>query len=201
MRRVGNGSGTWTFRTFHGPAAGGNRSTGREIAALSGPVTYKGTAAGQYSFFQPLGGGHSHYGEFTANATLTANFTLTGAQGDETVSGTLDGFKTLVGEARTPVDRSDWVVTLGSKSIVGGIIPSAGANATTWLTDDNPTAAPAAGTWEAAFYSNLPAAKRGGTTTPAVNEEDATPTGIAGTFEAEYHNVGKMVGAFGAHKE
>jgi len=201
-----NSAGTWTFRTFHGPAANGNRSTVTEIARLSGTVTYKGTAAGQYSFFQPLGGGHSHYGEFTANATLTANFTETGNSlgGDETVSGTIDGFKTLVGESQIPVERSDWVVTLRQRNIAAnGRVPSGETdanNAVTWLTDDNPTAAPAAGTWEAAFYSNLPTAKRGGGTS-GVDAEDATPTGIAGTFEAEYHNVGKMVGAFGAHCE
>ncbi|MCY4348975.1 MAG: hypothetical protein OXC25_03895, partial [Thiotrichales bacterium] len=155
-----NSAGTWTFRTFHGPAANGNRSTADEVARLSGTVTYKGPAVGQYSFFQPLGGGHSHYGEFTANATLTANFTDSGdgsgAQ-EETVSGTIDGFKTLVGESRTPVDRSDWVLTLRQRNIASGIIPPTGADSTsavTWLTNDNPTAAPAAGTWEAAFYSN-----------------------------------------------
>ncbi len=201
-----NSAGTWTFHTFHGPAEGGtdgNRSTAAEIIRLSGTATYKGTAAGQYSFFQPLGGGHSHYGEFTANATLTANFTETGdgsgAQ-EETVSGTIDGFTTYDGD-RTPESRSDWVVTLRQRNISGGVIPATGgSNTVTWLTDDNPTAAPPAGTWEAAFYSNLPAAQRGGAS-PGEDAEDATPTGIAGTFEAEYHNVGEMVGAFGAHKQ
>ena len=30
---------------------------------------------------------------------------------------------------------------------------------------------------------------------------EAVPTGIAGTFEAKYHNVGRIIGAFGAHKQ
>ena len=202
-----NSPGAWEFRTFHGPATGGNRSTADEIARLSGTATYEGPAVGQYSFFQPLGGGHSHYGTFAATATLTADFTLTGdgsgAQ-EETVSGAINEFTTYDGESGNPTDRSGWIVTLRQRNIASGIIPPSGVdstNAVTWLTEDNPTAAPVAGTWEAAFYSNLPPTRRGGTDTGETNQEDATPTGIAGTFEAEYHNVGKMVGAFGAHCE
>jgi len=192
-----NTAGAWQFRTFHGPSAeGGNRSTAQEIARLSGTATYTGVAAGYYSFFHPLDSG-SDYGPFTARATLTANFTTTGdgsGAEEETVTGTIDQF-----QGRE--SRLDWIVTLKQRDIAGGVIPSAGANAVSWKIKDEAVSAPDAGTWEAAFYSNLPAAKRGGTTTPAEDEEDATPTGIAGTFEAEYHSVGKMIGAFGAHKE
>jgi len=197
-----NTDGTWQFRTFHGPsAAGGNRSTAQEIARLSGTATYTGVAAGYYSFFHPLDSG-SDYGPFTARATLTANFTTTGdgsGAEEETVTGTIDQF-----QGRE--SRLDWIVTLKQRDIAGGVIPVAtsGEDATagvSWKIKDEAVSAPDAGTWEAAFYSNLPAAKRGGTTTPAEDEEDATPTGIAGTFEAEYHSVGKMIGAFGAHKE
>ena len=46
------------------------------------------------------------------------------------------------------------------------------------------------GKWEAQFYSNLPAAESTG----------VVPYGIAGTFEADYGTVARMIGAFGAHK-
>ncbi len=205
-----NSAGTWTFHTFHGPATGGNRSTEAEIARLSGPATYKGVAAGYYSFFQPLDSS-SDYGEFTATATLRANFTETGGSlgGDETVSGTIDNFRTINGNRE---GRPDWIVTLKQTTITGSRVGTVGGGAggagvealragapVSWKIEGEAVSAPDAGEWEAAFYSNLPAAKRGGT--GAVNQEDATPAGIAGTFEAEYHNVGKMVGAFGAHKE
>jgi len=197
-----NTAGTWQFRTFHGPsAAGDNRSPAAGIARLSGTASYTGVAAGYYSFFHPLDSG-SDYGPFTARATLTANFTTTGdgsGAEEETVTGTIDQF-----QGRE--SRLDWIVTLKQRDIAGGVIPVAtsGEDATagvSWKIKDEAVSAPDAGTWEAAFYSNLPAAKRGGTTTPAEDTEDATPTGIAGTFEAEYHSVGKMIGAFGAHKE
>ena len=191
--RQDNSDGSWTYRTFHGPAGtAGNRSTAAEIAQLSGTATYQGRAVGQYSFYEPLGS-NSEYGEFTARATLTANFTAVEASGDETVHGTIDQF----------VGHPDWTLTLKQRDIVNGVIPVGTAgdavNAVSWSIEDEALAAPDSGTWEAAFYSNLPADKRGGT--DAVDAEDAVPTGIAGTFEAEYHHVGRIIGAFGAHKE
>ncbi len=189
-------AGTWAFRTFHGPAAA--RSSATDIARLSGPATYEGTAAGFYSFFQPLDTS-SDYGEFTAKATLRANFTLTGTQSDETVTGTISDFTTRNGNR---VGRPDWVVTLKQAPISGTTVTAARSSTAnqgpvSWKIKDESVSAPDAGTWEAAFYSNLPNPQRGTTVDP----EDATPTGIAGTFEAEYHTAGKMVGAFGAHKQ
>ena len=67
-----------------------------------------------------------------------------------------------------------------------------------WRIDGEADAALDTGSWEAAFYSDLPSADRQRTST---DEEDAVPTGMAGTFEAAYHNVGRIIGAFGAHKQ
>ena len=61
-------------------------------------------------------------------------------------------------------------------------------NGVSWQIDGEAVAALDSGTWEAAFYSDLPVDERDGT----------VPTGMAGTFEAEYHNVERIIGAFGA---
>ena len=189
--RQDNSDGSWTYLTFHGPsAAAGNRSTADQISQLSGTATYVGPAVGQYSFYEPLGS-NSEYGEFTARATLRANFTAAGVLGtpDETVSGTIDQFD----------GHPDWTLTLKQKNIANGVIPTvANETAVSWSIENEATAAPDSGTWEAAFYSNLPADQRGGTGSP---DEDAVPTGMAGTFEASYHHVGRIIGAFGAHKQ
>ena len=190
--RQANSDGSWTFRTFHGPTTDstdtptGNRSTGPEISQLSGTATYVGPAVGQYSFYQPLTA-QSEYGEFSATATLRANFD------NDMVDGTIDQFD----------KHDDWTLTLNHRTISAGIVPPTAAtgddheNAVSWQIDGEAVAAPDSGTWEAAFYSNLPASQR----TTTTEDEDAVPTGMAGTFEAQYHNIGTIVGAFGAHKQ
>ena len=179
---------TWMFRTFHGPAgteAMGNRSTFAEISQLTGSATYQGIAVGQFAYYQPFGGGLSAGGDFNARATLAATF---GAS--PTVRGTIDQFD----------NYPDWTLTLKQ----GAIVDSAGAattgvaeNGVSWQIEGEAVAAPDAGSWEAAFYSNLPSEQR---TSPTA-DEDAVPTGIAGTFEAAYRDTGRMIGAFGAHKQ
>ena len=196
--RQSNSDGSWTFQTFHGPTMGdanGNRSTAAEISQLSGTATYTGTAVGQFSFYQP-NTAQSDYGEFSAAARLTADFGTRG-NADGTVFGTIDDFTAL----RTGQSYSDWSLTLRSGAITGsGNDPAAAGNDTegvSWSIEGEANAAPNAGSWEAAFYSNLPDDQR----TTVDRNEDAVPTGIAGTFEAEYFHVGKMIGAFGAHKQ
>ena len=98
-----------------------------------------------------------------------------------TVHGTIDQF----------ADHPDWTLTLKQGTIANGAIPTGTADAVSWQIEDEAVAAPDSGTWEAAFYSDLPADQRGGT----------VPNGMAGTFEAEYHHVGRIIGAFGAHKQ
>ena len=177
--RQANSTGDWTFRTFHGPSEsgdGGNRSTVNEIDDLSGTATYRGPAVGQFSFYQPLTA-QSDYGEFSAMATLRADFD------DDMVDGTIDQFD----------QHPDWTLTLKHAPISAGgdATIASGTNGVSWQIDGEAVAAPDSGTWEAAFYSDLPADERDGT----------VPTGMAGTFEAAYHNVGRIIGAFGARKQ
>ena len=47
--------------------------------------------------------------------------------------------------------------------------------------------------WEAKFYSNIDPLELGD------DADSVRPYGIAGAFTAAYTDVGKMVGAFGAH--
>ena len=182
-----NETGAWTFRTFHGPM-GGNRSTAQQVNHLGGTATYRGPAVGQYSFYQPLTA-QSDYGEFSATATLMADFGKSDEEDDGTVHGTIDQFD----------QHPDWTLTLkhGPISTTGNATTAQATDGVSWKIDGEAVAAPDSGSWEAAFYSDLPAAERGGTGT----ETEAVPTGIAGTFEAKYKNVGAIIGAFGAHKQ
>ena len=124
--RQDNSTEMWTFRTFHGPMTGGNRST--DIAQLTGTATYQGPAVGQYSFYQPLTS-HSEHGEFSATATLTADFGGLTDQG--TVHGTIDQF----------ADHPDWTLTLKQGTIANGAIPT-GTDAVSWQIEDEAVAAP-----------------------------------------------------------
>ena len=193
--RQTNTDGSWDYRTFHGPTetgADGNRSTGGEMSQLSGSATYQGPAVGHYSFYQPLTA-QSEYGEFNATATLTADFE------EDEVHGFIDDFDV----------HSDWHLTLKHGDIETGDNDAAttGNDGTvtdnpggvSWRIDGEADAAPDTGSWEAAFYSDLPSAEQQRTSTDG--EEDAVPTGMAGTFEAAYHNVGRIIGAFGARKQ
>ena len=99
-------------------------------------------------------------------------------------------------------DYPDWTLTLKHGAITSGAgatiaVTGQATVGVSWHIEGEAVAAPDSGSWEAAFYSNLPELQR----TSDPQDEDAVPTGIAGTFEAAYHNVGKIIGSFGAHKE
>ena len=79
-------NGSLSFASFSGgtnPVSSGNNPT-RSFTQVFGPVTYNGSAVGQYAIYQPLGG-QSGAGSFTARARLTADF---GASNED---GTLSG--------------------------------------------------------------------------------------------------------------
>ena len=148
-----------------------------------GTATYKGGATGQVAISRGTGDPGNLAGEFTANATLTANFTPTsgtnaGAGG--TIDGTIDGF-TVNGNSQ------DWVVKLLAS-------PLAADNAafgkmedgTTWALTKDGDPAGADGGWTGNFYNE---------------NADPVPESVAGTFAAEYDNVGAMRGAFGADED
>ena len=72
----------WSFYTFHG---GNNGAEAGNISGVTGSATYRGPAAGYYAIYEPNSEG-SEYGDFTATASLTADFT------NDWVQGTIDQF-------------------------------------------------------------------------------------------------------------
>ena len=162
----GQGETVWSFRAFHG----GNDSRDENVDDVNGTATYSGPAVGYYAIYQPLGTQSGH-GEFSATATLTADFD----SATETLEGRIDQFS----------GHSDWFLTLKRGPIVSGAT-SVDTDGVTWSIGGIPHDG---GEWEAAFYSNLASA----------NRANVVPSGVAGTFEAEYSTVGRLIGAFGAH--
>ena len=160
----------WSFRAFHG-GIGVDDGRDMNVDDVNGTATYQGPAVGYYAVYQPLGTQSGH-GEFNATATLTADFD----SATETLEGRIDQFS----------GHSDWFLTLKRGTINNGTA-SVDTDGVTWSIGGIPHDG---GEWEAAFYSNL-------------DETDdrmgVVPSGVAGTFEAEYSTVGRLIGAFGAH--
>ena len=113
----------------------------------------------------------SNHGNFNATARLTANF------GNETdggnISGSITGFDVNPG----------WTVTLKETTMPSGAIAQGDVS---WMIDGNTEDG---GNWDATFHADLE------------DHIDTRPDGVTGTFSAHYDTVGRMVGAFGAHKQ
>ncbi len=171
-RHTPGGDPTWAFQAKHGGAV-----TSGGIEPITGTMTYRGTAAGRYAVYQPVGG-PSSTGSFTASASLTANFDT------NSLSGSITGFS----------NDPDWTVRLkpgditnssGSASNDGADVGDPGG--VTWTINGAPLDS---GSWESQFYSNLPTDESAG----------VMPYGVAGTWQAEYGTVARMIGSFGAHR-
>ena len=159
-----------TFATF----SGGAHEVDDIPNDLTGTATYTGQAAGQYAIYQPAGG-ESGTGSFTASAELTANFGAADAEG--TLSGRVTDFS----------NDPDWSLTLMSQGINAGAVERPGdpvANPSVSWTIGTHTET--GGAWDAKFFSD-------------VDGSTAIPEGVAGTFSAQFGEVGRLVGAFGAH--
>ncbi|MDE0176512.1 MAG: hypothetical protein OYH76_16205, partial [Defluviicoccus sp.] len=114
--------------------------------------------------------GTQESGSFTARAELTANFGAANAEG--TLSGRVTNFS----------NASDWSVMLKSTEIADGVVDGA-ADSVSWTIAGNTEDG---GMWDATLYSD-------------VSGSTAYPQGVAGTFDAKFADVGRMIGAFGAH--
>ncbi len=149
--------------------SGGMHPVSNVPDALRGTATYTGPAVGQYAIYQPLGA-QTASGSFTARAELTADFGAADAEG--TLSGRVTSF------SNTP----DWSVTLQSQTIASGAVARA-ADSVGWTISGNTEVG---GGWSAQFFSD-------------VSGSTAYPEGVAGTFDAKFDTVGRLIGAFGAH--
>ncbi len=162
--------GSLSFATF----SNGTHEVDDIPDTLTGTATYTGPAVGQYAIYQPAGG-ESSAGSFTASAALTANFGAADAEG--TLSGQVTNFS----------NDADWSLTLMSQDIDGGGVARPGdpvANPSVSWTIGTHTET--GGAWDAQFFSD-------------VDGSTSIPQGVAGTFDAQFGQVGRLVGAFGAH--
>ena len=139
---------------------------------LQGSATYEGSAIGQYAIYQPLST-QSNHGEFKATARFRANFT------DNMLSGSVSGFDVSPG----------WSLTLKESSMNGGTVATPNAtdpSTVSWTFDGNTRDG---GHWDGTFHSAID---------PYVGD---VPDGLTGKFSATYGDVGRLVGAYGAHRE
>lgn len=113
-------------------------------------------------------------GTQTASGSFTARAELTADFGAADAEGTLSGRVTNFSNA------SDWSVTLKSQTIASGVVTDGDVSWTIGGSSQD------GGMWDAQFFSDV-----AGFT--------GYPEGVAGTFDARFTNVGRLIGAFGAH--
>ena len=187
------GDGTWTFRTSKGATVrvpddsymdfgwwrkqiiatgafsyGVFSNPGTPVSASDFP-TLEGTA----TYVGPAVGQYAIYqplGSESNHGAFTATARLSANFDTDRISGAVTGFDV----------NSDWSVTLKETSMAGGTIT---AGDVSWTIGGNTQDG---GNWNGMFHSEI---------TPHV---DTHPEGVTGTFDAQYSNVGRMVGAFGA---
>ena len=193
--------GWWLYKDSTGPevaAFHGVTGTGltamvdKEFTALGGTATYVGGAAGKYAIDPVSPGTNASGGHWTAEASLTADF------GNETAPGTISG---MIDNFMAGGEEMDWSVALGETALTAAAPiatfdsgANATAEATTPVAGDDVVwtiageAAPEAGSWSGALRNQ---------------GDDHVPTMATGMFSATYnedgHEIGHMIGAFGAH--
>ncbi len=186
------------------------RGGGIEVAtdgpSLAGSATYKGPAVGQYAIHDP-DNGRGDGGEFTATATLRAEFNTKALNPQSGMSGMIDGFRLRsrsgigAGDWRDPagdwsvsLDRSDWVTGTGGGSpgyTSGSPKGHTDNRARTVWTVGGVKAAPA-GSWVATMYDEATGTVADG------GDGSNHPTSVMGKWQAERGGTHRMVGAFGA---
>ena len=174
--------------------------------APTGTATYTGRAAGRYVVQEVDGTGvvDGVSGEFTAAASLTANFSAldTGGNPAPTVEGTISGFQ---GDMD---GMSGWLVTLNQQALAN----NAAALGTAFTSSTIDPTAPgfdgatatmgdqtAHGSWTGQFFGNAATIADSNTGTAATSVDGAAPLGIGGTFQADNESV-NIAGAFGANR-
>ena len=192
QRPISDLDGEFEYRANHGGVTEVSNKVS-DVSGVTGRATYNGVASGQYAIYQPLGEQSSH-GRFDAKATLTVDF--------DAGMNTIDDAGTISGAITEFSGQPDWSLTLNSRPISSGAI-AAEPGTVSWLINGIPQDGTdsaerrAERRWEAQFYSDIDLEVRDGVTQADISR--IRPYGIAGAFTAIYTDVGKMVGAFGAH--
>ena len=168
--------GEYGFQSFAG-AAGFAAGSGNVEAAMEGTATYRGAAAGVWATVDSSGGRitDARAGEFTAEATLTANFF--GALDAGAVSGEIGSFRDGAGRA-----MAGWRVTLSPALLSTGEAGFAGATGGTVGAGTS-----GAGRWHGRFHGTDGA------------ETNPRPSHAAGRFDLHFPGA-HIAGAFGAGK-
>ena len=161
------------IETFARGNYGTNNGLTVDIPAISGTATYDGLAAGYYTFIKDS---EYYNGEFTADATLTANFD------SNTISGDIEEFMSVTDDAH---DLKEWDLTLNDANI-----GTSRASFTNF--NGNTTGGGDTGAWQGTFYGNT------GIATGIANDD--YPEAVLGEFTGHFANDGHVAGAFGADK-
>ena len=164
--------GKYTFQTF----AGASTEATNVTEAMTGTATYAGAAAGVYVLKDVSGGlvtGASN-GDFTASATLTADFEV------DAINGSITDFVNGAGDS-----MDGWSVTLNN----AGLDNTASFSGTTLgkIGDGS-----GAGNWTGTFY--------GEESTARPDDSPVRPTDVAGRFDAHLPGA-HIAGAYGASKQ
>ena len=162
------------FQSFAG-AAGFAAGSGNVEAAMEGSATYTGEAAGVWATVDSSGGRivSGRTGEFTAEATLTANFF--GALDAGVVNGEIGSFRDGTGRS-----LAGWRVTLNSARLTAGSDSFAGETAGSVGPGSSGT-----GHWEGRFHGTDGA------------ETNPRPSHATGRFDLHFPGA-HIAGAFGA---
>ena len=156
------------------------------FATFSGGVNSATSSTDDINNFDALGGSATYRGPAVGQyaiyqpagsdsgaGSFTARAELTANFGTNMLSGTVTNFS----------NASDWSLTLNGASMEGGEVDDGGT--VSWEIDG--VVSSQTGEWTAEFFSEAP---YGG----------QTPDGVAGEFDAQFDEVGRLVGAFGARK-
>ena len=155
------------------------------FASFSGGV-YSATA--DATNFDALGGSATYRGPAAGQYALEQPAGSDSSAGSFTASAELTAnftANTLSGTVTSFSNASDWTLTLNAASMAGGNVEAADGGTVTWEIGD--ATSQQTGGWTAELFAEAPYVGQ-------------TPDGVAGTFNAQFDDVGRLIGAFGARK-
>ena len=172
----GREDGSYGFQSF-ADAVGFPQGAGNVTALMEGSATYRGVAAGVWVTMDSSAGrvANADSGEFTAEATLTANFY--GALDAGAVNGEIGSFRDMAGKS-----LDGWRVTLKAAGLTADEASFAGET----VGEVGPGSS-GTGSWEGRFHGTDGA------------ETNARPSHVTGRFDLHFPGA-LLAGAFGAGK-